>query len=53
MKDILNRRIKHRESFRPFAPSIAEEATGEFFEKNAPFAVHDVRLPGARGKAHP
>jgi carbamoyltransferase len=36
MKDILNERIKHRESFRPFAPSIAEEATGEFFEKTHP-----------------
>jgi carbamoyltransferase len=36
MKDILNERIKHRESFRPFAPSIAEEATGEFFEKKHP-----------------
>lgn len=36
MKDILNRRIKHREAFRPFAPSILEEATGEFFEKTHP-----------------
>jgi len=36
MKDILNRRIKHREAFRPFAPSITEEATGEFFEKTHP-----------------
>jgi carbamoyltransferase len=36
MKDILNRRIKHREIFRPFAPSILEEATGEFFEKTHP-----------------
>jgi len=36
MKDILNRRIKHREIFRPFAPSIAEEAVGEFFEKTHP-----------------
>jgi len=36
MKDILNERIKHRESFRPFAPSIAEEATGEFFERTHP-----------------
>ena len=35
MKDILNRRIKHREMFRPFAPSILEEATGEFFEQIA------------------
>src|SRR3990170_2090710 len=32
MKDILNSRIKHREPFRPFAPSILEERTGEWFE---------------------
>lgn len=38
MKNILNRRIKHREIFRPFAPSITEEATGEFFEKSHPSA---------------
>jgi carbamoyltransferase len=36
MKEILNRRIKHRETFRPFAPSILEEATGAFFEKTHP-----------------
>ena len=36
MKDILNRRIKHRETFRPFAPSILEEATNEYFEKTHP-----------------
>jgi len=36
MKHILNRRIKHREIFRPFAPSILEEATGEYFERNDP-----------------
>jgi carbamoyltransferase len=36
MKDILNRRIKHREIFRPFAPSILAEATGEWFEKSHP-----------------
>jgi carbamoyltransferase len=34
MKEILNRRIKHREIFRPFAPSILAEATGEWFEKS-------------------
>ena len=34
MKDILNRRIKHREIFRPFAPSILAERTGEWFEKS-------------------
>src|SRR5260370_19356855 len=36
MKDILNRRIKHREIFRPFAPSILAEATGEWFERSHP-----------------
>ena len=36
MKEILNRRIKHREIFRPFAPSILAEATGEYFEKSHP-----------------
>ncbi|MFZ0963152.1 MAG: carbamoyltransferase C-terminal domain-containing protein [Terriglobia bacterium] len=36
MKDILNQRIKHRETFRPFAPSVLEEATGEFFERSYP-----------------
>ena len=36
MKDILNRRIKHREIFRPFAPSILMEATGEWFERSDP-----------------
>ena len=34
MKETLNRRIKHRETFRPFAPSILAEATGEWFEKS-------------------
>jgi carbamoyltransferase len=34
MKEILNRRIKHREIFRPFAPSILAESTGEYFEKS-------------------
>lgn len=36
MKEILNRRIKHREIFRPFAPSILAESTGEWFEKSHP-----------------
>jgi len=36
MKDILNKRIKNREPFRPFAPSILEENTAEYFEKSHP-----------------
>ena len=32
MKDIINSKIKKRESFRPFAPSVLEEDTSKFFE---------------------
>jgi carbamoyltransferase len=32
MKDVLNEKIKHRESFRPFAPSILEEYVPEYFD---------------------
>ena len=32
MKDILNEKIKHRESFRPFAPSILEEHVSDYFD---------------------
>jgi carbamoyltransferase len=36
MKDILNARIKHREPFRPFAPSVLLEHTGEYFDQTYP-----------------
>ena len=36
MKDILNEKIKHRESFRPFAPSILEEFYSEYFDISVP-----------------
>jgi carbamoyltransferase len=41
MKDILNARIKHREPFRPFAPSILAERTGEWYEQDygSPFMI--------------
>ncbi|MBI2058978.1 MAG: carbamoyltransferase [Nitrospirae bacterium] len=32
MKDKINRAIKYREAFRPFAPSVPEEQAHEFFE---------------------
>jgi carbamoyltransferase len=46
MKDILNVRIKRRESFRPFAPSVLREATGEWFETDAdvPFMSQVFRI---------
>jgi len=36
MKDVLNEKIKHRESFRPFAPSILEEYVSEYFDMGKP-----------------
>ena len=36
MKEVLNDRIKKREPFRPFAPSIMEEHTGDYFEQSHP-----------------
>jgi carbamoyltransferase len=36
MKDLLNSRIKHREWFRPFAPSVLEERVGDYFEQTHP-----------------
>lgn len=41
MKDILNLKIKRRESFRPFAPSILREYVAEWFEQedDVPFMM--------------
>ncbi len=36
MRDILNSKIKRREMFRPFAPSILEEATADYFTQSHP-----------------
>jgi len=46
MKDILNSRIKHREHFRPFCPSILAERTADFFENSypSPFMVQAYRI---------
>jgi carbamoyltransferase len=46
MKDILNSRIKHREPFRPFAPSILEERVGDYFEQShpSPFMLMTYRV---------
>jgi carbamoyltransferase len=47
MKDILNDRIKKREPFRPFAPSVLEERTADYFEQSHPaptmLMVYQVR----------
>jgi carbamoyltransferase len=36
MKDYLNLRVKHRESFRPFAPAVLEERAADWFELDEP-----------------
>src|SRR6185437_8426197 len=46
MKDVLNARIKRREWFRPFAPSILQERQAEFFEHDhpSPFMLHVYKI---------
>ena len=46
MKDILNIKIKRRESFRPFAPSILRESVSEWFEMDddVPFMMQVFQI---------
>ena len=46
MKDTINKMIKKRESFRPFAPSVLREEVGRFFEQDieSPFMMHVVKF---------
>jgi carbamoyltransferase len=47
MKDLLNEKIKHREPFRPFAPSVLLDAADDYFDLGCPspymLFVADVR----------
>jgi carbamoyltransferase len=46
MKALLNAKIKRRESFRPFAPSVLEEVVSEWFEENdaVPFMMQVFQI---------
>ncbi len=46
MKDTINAKIKRRESFRPFAPSVLRERVATYFEQDvySPFMMHVVKL---------
>jgi len=46
MKDVLNARIKHREWFRPFAPSILADRQHDYFEHDhpSPFMLHVYKI---------
>lgn len=55
MKDILNLKIKRRESFRPFAPSILREAVPDWFELDGdvPFMMQVFPIREARREEIP
>jgi carbamoyltransferase len=55
MKAILNRKIKRRESFRPFAPSILRESVEDWFETNydVPFMLQVYQIKEDRRKKIP
>src|SRR5262249_2763432 len=46
MKDILNTKIKRRESFRPFAPSVLKEHVADWFEEDGdvPFMMQVFQI---------
>jgi carbamoyltransferase len=46
MKDLINAKIKRREAFRPFAPSVLRERVGTYFEQDvaSPFMMHVVKI---------
>ena len=46
MKALLNAKIKRRESFRPFAPSVLEDAVAEWFEEDdaVPFMMQVFQI---------
>ena len=44
-KDLLNAKIKRRESFRPFAPSILEEHVADWFELDEPVPFMEKVFP--------
>jgi carbamoyltransferase len=53
MKNILNLKIKRRESFRPFAPSILRERVGDWFlrDEDVPFMLQVLPIrPERRGQ---
>jgi carbamoyltransferase len=45
MREIINTRIKFREKFRPFAPSVLEEHVSEYFEYTVPSPFMEKVVP--------
>ena len=55
MKDLLNKKIKKRESFRPFAPSVLDSEVKNWFKKNeqVPFMTHVFEIKDEKRKEIP
>jgi carbamoyltransferase len=55
MKTILNLKIKRRESFRPFAPSVLREAVGDWFvrDDDVPFMLQVIPIRPERREQIP
>jgi carbamoyltransferase len=55
MKELLNAKIKRRESFRPFAPSVLEETVSEWFEEDdaVPFMMQVFQIREEKRKLIP
>jgi carbamoyltransferase len=55
MKALLNAKIKRRESFRPFAPSVLEEVVAEWFEEDdaVPFMMQVFQIREDKRKLIP
>lgn len=54
MREILNHKVKHREEFRPFSPSVLEEQANEWFELGKPCESYRYMLfacPARKEKA--
>ncbi len=55
MKETLNRRVKHRETFRPFAPSVLKEKVRDYFYINvsSPFMLFVAKAKEVAKKKAP
>ena len=52
MQSVMNLKIKYRESFRPFAPSVLAERVGDYFEQNGPSPYMLIVAPVRERAAH-
>ncbi|MAI60125.1 MAG: hypothetical protein CMM92_03790 [Rickettsiales bacterium] len=55
MKEIINKKVKHRQWFRPFAPSILKEKVTDWFERDisSPYMTHVIKWKKDKRKLVP